>query len=71
MLSDGALILTGVRVYMDTWLVNHRDGSHIPVRAGRRMRYFDEVLRPVGERLSDSGPERLRCALAVILGTEA
>ena len=30
MLSDEALIRTGVRVYMDTWLANQRDGSHIP-----------------------------------------
>jgi hypothetical protein len=56
---------------MDLWLANQRDGSHIPVRAGRRMRYIDEVLRPLGERLDESGRKRLRPALAVILGTEA
>jgi AcrR family transcriptional regulator len=71
MLSDEALIRTGVRVYMDTWLANQRDGSHIPVRTGRRMRYIDEVLRPLGERLGEPGRKRLRSALAVILGTEA
>lgn len=71
MLSDETLIRTGVRVYMDTWLANQRDGSHIPVRAGRRMRYIDEVLRPLGERLGEPGRKRLRSALAVILGTEA
>lgn len=71
MLSDEALIRTGVRVYMDTWLANQRDGNHIPVRAGRRMRYIDEVLRPLGEQLDESGRKRLRCALAVIIGTEA
>jgi len=71
MLSDEALIRTGMRVYMDTWLANQRDGSPVPVRAGRRMRYIDEVLKPLGERLGESGRKRLRCALAVILGTEA
>jgi hypothetical protein len=71
MLSDETLIRTGVRVYMDTWLANQRDGSQIPVRAGRRMRYIDEVLRPLGERLGESGRNRLRSALAVVLGTEA
>ena len=71
MLADEALIRTGVRVYMDTWLANQRDGSQIPVRACRRMRYIDEVLRPLGERLAEPGRKRLRCALAVILGTEA
>ena len=71
MLGDEALIRTGVRVYMDTWLANQREGSQIPVRAGRRMRYIDEVLRPLGERLGKPGRSRLRSALAVILGTEA
>jgi AcrR family transcriptional regulator len=70
-LSDEALIRTGERVYMDTWLANQRDGNHTPVRAGRRMRYIDEALRPLGERLSESGRKRLRCALALTLGTEA
>jgi AcrR family transcriptional regulator len=70
-LSDEALIRTGIRVYMDTWLANQHDGSHIPVRARRRMRYIDEALRPLGERLGEPGRNRLRSALAVILGTEA
>jgi AcrR family transcriptional regulator len=71
LLSDEALIRTGERVYMDTWLANQRDGNHTPVRAGRRMRYIDEVLRPLGQRLSETGRQRLRCALALTLGTEA
>jgi len=70
-LSDEALIRTGERVYMDTWLANQRDGNHTPVRAGRRMRYIDEALRPLGERLSETGHQRLRAALALTLGTEA
>ena len=45
MLSDEALIRTGERIYMDTWLANQPDGNHTPVRAGRRMRYIDEGLR--------------------------
>lgn len=71
MLSDEALIRTGERVYMDTWLANQPDGNHTPVRAGRRMRYIDEALRPLGEQLGESGRKRLRCALALTLGTEA
>jgi len=71
LLSDEALIRTGERVYLDTWLANQRDGNHTPVRAGRRMRYIDEALRPLGERLSEPGRQRLRCALALTLGTEA
>lgn len=71
MLSDEALIRTGELVYMDTWLANQRDGNHTPVRAGRRMRYIDEALRPLGDQLSEPGRKRLRCALALTLGTEA
>jgi AcrR family transcriptional regulator len=71
LLSDEALIRTGVRVYMDTWLANQRDGNVTPVRAGRRMRWIDEALRPIGERLDAAGRQRLRSALAVTLGTEA
>ncbi len=71
MLSDEALIRTGERVYMDTWLANQRDGNDTPVRAGRRMRYIDEALSPLSEQLSEAGRKRLRCALALTLGTEA
>ena len=71
LLSDEALVRTVVRVYMDTWLTNQRDGNHIPVRAARRMRWIDEALRPIGERLGEPGRNRLRCALALTLGTEA
>jgi AcrR family transcriptional regulator len=71
MLSDEALVRTGERVYMDTWLANQRDGNHTPVRAGRRMRYIDEALKPLGQQLSEPGRRRLRCALALALGTEA
>ena len=35
------------------------------------MRYIDEALRPLSERLSETGRKRLRCALALTLGTEA
>jgi AcrR family transcriptional regulator len=71
LLSDEALIRTGERIYMDTWLANQPDGNHTPVRAGRRMRYIDEALRPLGDRLGEPARKRLRCALALALGTEA
>jgi AcrR family transcriptional regulator len=71
MLSDEALIRTGERIYMDTWLANQPEGNHTPVRAGRRMRYIDEVLRPLGDRLGEPARKRLRCALALALGTHA
>src|SRR5215471_1565907 len=70
-LSDEVVMRTGLRVYMDTWLANHRDGEDVPVRTGRRMRYIDEALRPLGERLGEPGRKRLRCALALTTGSEA
>jgi AcrR family transcriptional regulator len=71
MLSDEVLIRTGERIYMDTWLANQPDGNHTPVRAGRRMRYIDEALRPLGDRLGEPARKLLRCALALALGTHA
>ena len=71
MLSDEVVIRTGMRVYMDTWLANHREGKDVPVRTGRRMRYIDEAPRPLGERLGEPGRKRLRCALALATGSEA
>jgi hypothetical protein len=35
------------------------------------MRYIDEALRPLGDRLDDPARKRLRCALALALGTHA
>ena len=70
MLSE-ALIRTGERIYMDTWLANQSHGNRTPVRAGRRMRYIDEALRPLGERLGEPARRRLRSALALALGTHA
>jgi len=52
-------------------LANQPDGSQTPVRAGRRMRYIDEALRPLGERLGEPARKRLRSALALTLGTHA
>jgi AcrR family transcriptional regulator len=71
MLSDEVLIRTGLRVYLDTWLASHRDGKDVAVRTGRRMRYIDEALKPLGDRLSEPGRKRLRCALALAGGSEA
>jgi len=71
MLSDEVVIRTGIRVYMDTWLVNHHDGKDVPVRTGRRMRYIDEALRPLGDRLGEPGRKRLRSTLALTTGSEA
>jgi hypothetical protein len=35
------------------------------------MRYIDEALRPLGDRLSEPARQRLRGALALTLGTHA
>ena len=70
-LSDEVLIRTGLRVYLDTWLASQRDGKDIAVRTGRRMRYIDEALKPLGDRLGEPGGKRLRCALALATGGEA
>jgi hypothetical protein len=35
------------------------------------MRYIDEALRPLGDRLGEPARKRLRFALALALGTHA
>jgi AcrR family transcriptional regulator len=58
-------------VYQDTWLRSHRAGDETPaVREGRRMRWLDEVLKPL-DSLSQDRKERLRAALALTLGPDA
>ena len=52
-------------VYQDTWLRAHRGAANglETVREGRRMRWLDEVLRPLGH-LPGEQYRRLRAALA-------
>lgn len=57
-------------VYLDTWLRSHRAGVEAPaVREGRRIRWLDEVLEPLGD-LPEDRKRRLRSALALTLGSE-
>jgi AcrR family transcriptional regulator len=71
MLSAETLVRSVERVYMETWLESRRSGQETPVRAGRRMRWLEEALKPVRDRLGSAGWERLRAVLSVTLGTEA
>ena len=61
-----------LRVYLDTWLRNRRNGSDdIPaVREGRRMRWLDTALEPVQD-LPDENRRRLRAALALTIGIDS
>ena len=70
-LAEEERVRTGLRVYQDTWLRSHRNGDNTPVvREGRRMRWLETVLAPLG----DLPPERqrlLKAALALTLGPDA
>jgi hypothetical protein len=59
-------------VFHATWLQARRDddGSTAYVRSRRRMRWIDEVLRPI-EYLPEERRERLRAALALTLGIDS
>lgn len=62
---------TAAWVYQDTWLRARRNGDQAPVvREGRRMRWLEEVLGPVGN-LPPEHKERLKQALALTLGIES
>jgi hypothetical protein len=60
-----------LRVYLDTWFENARSGDDTPVRAGRRMRWLDEVLEPTRGELSPKQYARLRTALALTVSIDA
>jgi AcrR family transcriptional regulator len=62
---------TALRVYLDTWLENHRKGIEIPVREGRRMRWLDRALEPTRPSLTRRSRRRLHCALALTIGIDA
>jgi AcrR family transcriptional regulator len=62
-----------LRVYLETWFEAKRgaSGSLPRVRAGRRMRWLDEALRPLANRLSEPLAKRLKSALALTLGIDS
>lgn len=71
LLVNETMIRATVRGYMDTWLTNQRDGQEVPLRAGRRVRWLKDALRPIQQQLGDAEWERLINALTLTLGSEA
>lgn len=70
-LAEEAHFRRALWVYLDTWLRSHRADDEAPaVREGRRMRWLDEVLAPVGE-MGEERRTRLQAALALTLGTDS
>jgi AcrR family transcriptional regulator len=70
-LAEEAPMRAALRVYLDTWFENARRGDDTPVRAGRRMRWLDDVLEPARGKLSPERYERLRDALALTVSIDA
>jgi AcrR family transcriptional regulator len=62
-----------LRVYLDTWFENRRgeSGSVPRVRAGRRMRWLEETLKPLRGRLPAPLMRRLKNALALTMGIDS
>jgi AcrR family transcriptional regulator len=71
-LAEEAHYRTALWVYLDTWLRSRREAGGEPpaVREGRRMRWLDKALEPLGE-LPDERRRRLECALALTLGIDS
>jgi hypothetical protein len=70
--TEEVSLRTALRTYLDTWLENRgQDGSALPVREGRRMRWLDKVLHPVRRELTAAQFHRLRCALALTMSIDA
>jgi AcrR family transcriptional regulator len=56
------------RSTLQRWL---DDGPEAARRPLRRLAYIDEALAPLAGRVTDDGLQRLRSALALVLGTQA
>lgn len=68
-LEDEAFFRSQIRVIQDLWFAAGSDHS-VPVREGRRLRWIDTALEPLAGRIPDSDRQRLREALAVVIGVE-
>ena len=69
-LADEYLMRSGLRVFLDQWFENRRLGDDTPVREGRRMRWLDQALAPLEDRLAPAELHRLQAALALTLSIE-
>lgn len=70
--AEEARMRIALRVYLDTWLAGQRSGKLIPrVREGRRMRWLDRVLEPLGSSGTVEQRQRLKAALALTIGADA
>lgn len=71
-LAEETQMRRALRVYLDTWFRNRRDGTKglVTVRKGRRMRWLEQVLEPIDD-LSDERRRQLQAALALTLGIES
>ena len=69
-LADEYVMRSGLRVFLDQWFENRRLGDDTPVREGRRMRWLDQALAPLQDRLPPAELRRLQAALALTLSIE-
>jgi AcrR family transcriptional regulator len=69
-LDDEAFFRNQIRVIQELWFAARGDPS-VPVREGRRLLFIDKALEPVVGQLSADSQQRLREALAVVVGVEA
>jgi AcrR family transcriptional regulator len=69
-LADEYVMRNGLRVFLDQWFENRRVGDDTPVREGRRMRWLDQTLAPLRDRLPPAELRRLHAALALTLSIE-
>jgi AcrR family transcriptional regulator len=69
-LDDERPFRTALRLYLDQWLAADDDGDAPVVREGRRVRWLEELLRPLEGEIPDDELRRLRLALCLVTGAE-
>jgi AcrR family transcriptional regulator len=71
-LADETHMRTSLQVFLENWLQSRRaeTGERPYVRSRRRMRWLDEVMKPLAD-LPEADRRRLRAALALTLGIDS
>jgi AcrR family transcriptional regulator len=70
--ADEARMRMALKLYQEIWFANHGERAAAPpLREGRRMRWFESVLKPAQRTLPKKDLRRLQAALALTAGADS
>jgi AcrR family transcriptional regulator len=70
--ADQPRMRMALKVYQEIWFANRSEQGPTPLlREGRRMRWLEDVLKPVQRKLPKKDWRRLQAALALTVGADS